>query len=63
MQVPQIAQYISEMSSVVMDLLHPSAVPSMSITDEVRDVEVSFLMPWAGELDPYLQDEELEETT
>ena len=63
MQVPQIAQYISEMSSVVMDLLHPSAVPSMSITDEVRDVEVSFLMPWACELDPYLQEEELEETT
>ena len=59
----QIPQLISEMSSVVMDLLHPSAVPSMSMTDEVREVEVSFLMPWACELDPYLQEEELEETT
>ena len=62
-QDQQIPQYISEMSSVVMDLLQPSAVPSMSLTDDVSEVEVSFLMPWENELDPYRQDEELEATT
>ena len=63
MQVQQIAQYISEMSSVVRDLVKPSAVPGTSMTDVVREVEVSFLMPWQSELDPYRQDEELEATT
>ena len=63
MQVQQIAQYISEMSSVVRDLVKPSAVPGTSMADVVREVEVSFLMPWQSELDPYRQDEELEATT
>ena len=62
MQDSRTAQYISEMSSVVRNLLQPSAVPSMSLTDDVSEVEVSFLLPWESDLNQYLQVEELEET-
>ena len=61
-QDQRIAQDIAEMSSVVREVFNPSFVPSMSQAHAVSAVEVSFLMPWQGELEAYLQGEELEAT-